>query len=250
MQLRKVFFSIIMVFAASPALAQSTIQVSAAISLKPLLEMVAAEYAKSRPKVQVVFNFAGTPELVRQIKAGAPADIFISADEKLVIVVEATKRLVSRFDFVRNTLVLIARDKAKSIANGESLADKDVKKIALMERSSAAGRYAYEYLKSTSLLPKVDAKLVYMENVRAVFTVVAKGNADAGFVYLTDVKAFNANNDVRNVAIIDPKSHGPIVYPACLLKNPLHVNPEASAFFEYLKTENIRSLASAFGFQL
>ena len=199
------------------------IRVSAASSLTEALQDASAAWARQGGE-DVVFNFGASSLLARQIAEGAPADLFLSADEARMDDL-ASKNLIdprTRKTLLSNTLALVvARDRGAAVAFPEDLLRPEVRTIALGEtRSVPAGVYAREYLVRKGLWDRVASKVVPTENVRAALSAVESGNADAAIVYRTDALV---SKRVRVVFEV-PAAEGPrISCPGAVLtgaKNP------------------------------
>lgn len=222
---------------AAPALAERRAPVVlAAASLQDALTEAAERWAgRSRPKP--VLSFAGSSALARQVMAGAPADLFISADEAWMDAVEEKGLLVpgTRADFLGNRLVLIAPAGSdlgitaisrrtpirRWIGNG---------RIALADpRSVPAGRYAQAALTHFGLWSDVSSRMVALDNVRAVLVMVERGEVPLGVVYATDALA---SRQVKVIGRFAPGSHAPIRYPVARLK--AGDRPEAESFRRFL----------------
>jgi molybdate transport system substrate-binding protein len=172
---------------ASAQSAQLTVQ--AASSLTDAMKEISAAYEKqSGDKVRL--NFDASNILVRQIEEGAPADVFLSADEMKMDALEEAGYLVpdTRKTLLSNTLVIVVRsDSTLRIHSAADLAGGEVQKIAISQPSSVpVGIYSKEYLTKLGLWDKLAPKVVPTQNVRASLAAVASGNVEAGFVYKTD----------------------------------------------------------------
>jgi molybdate transport system substrate-binding protein len=212
--------------------AQVELNVAAAASLQDAVQEVAATYKESHPEVNIVFNFASSGALQKQIEEGAPADLFLSAGKKQMDSLAEQDVIVSesRRDFLLNQLVLIT-GKDSSLSDFDDLLDEEVKNIGIGEPETVpAGKYAKEALTSLGIYEKLQPKIVMGKDVRQVLTYVETGNADAGLVYLSDT--YGAENS--KVAVVAPEgSHSPIVYPLAVLK--ASENQEAAQeFADYL----------------
>jgi molybdate transport system substrate-binding protein len=205
-------------FAACAKDAPRNLTVFAAASLKESLDAAAADWT-ARSGQKVVVSYAASNALARQIEQGAPADVYISADEAWMDYLQARSLLAkgTRFDLVRNRLVLVAP--ADSALQRVDLARSDEFLRALGEgrlsvaevESVPAGKYAREALNRLGLWTSVSARLAQGENVRAALSFVAKGEAPLGIVYATDARA---EPKVRVVAEFSPTTHARIAYPA------------------------------------
>lgn len=223
------------------------VTVFAAASLSDALTAVASDYGAAGGD-KIVLNLGASSALARQIKEGAPADVFFSADSAKMDDLARAGRIVpdTRSDLLSNTLVLVvnARDGAPVAAPGD-LAGDAVRRLALAETATVpAGIYAREFLTRAGLWERVAPKVVATENVRAALAAVAAGDADAGIVYKTDALI---SKDVR-VAHEVPAAEGPrIVYPvAVVAAGPA---PDAARrFVAHLATPEARAVFVRFGF--
>ena len=202
--------------------------VFAAASLTESLQEIAAAYEKQSGD-KIVFNFAASGTLARQIEEGAPADIFFSADEAKADALEKKGLLVkeTRKSLLGNSLVIVTPPDSAAIQSPADLTNAAVKRVALGDpRIVPAGTYAKAYLEKSGLWAGVEPKVVPCENVRAVLAAVESGNVDAGVVYKTDA----AISKKVKVAFEVPAADGPkISYPAALVANAPH--PDAAKKF-------------------
>lgn len=222
------------------------ITVFAAASLSDSLKQIAADYQKASGG-QVVFNLAASGVLARQIQAGAPADIFFSADEAQMNQLAAKGALVAatRRDLLGNSLVIVTPADSTAVQSPFDLTNAAVQHIALGDaRTVPAGSYAKSYLQTIGIWRAIQPKVVPSENVRAVLAVVESGNADAGIVYKTDA----AISRKVKVAFAVPAADGPkITYPVALLKDA--PQPEAARkFLAYLESESAAAVFQKAGF--
>jgi molybdate transport system substrate-binding protein len=221
------------------------VTVSAAISLTEALEEAAAAYrvAGGSP---VVFNFGGSNALARQIVNGAPVDVFISADEAQMEVVERADLVVAgtRVPVVANRLVLVvdSRSRVKAVTD---LGGAEIRRIAIGDPVAVpAGVYARQYLEQVNQWTRLQPKVVPVANVRAALTAVQNGSADAAFVYATDARIAPA---LRVVATITGPQAPRIVYPAAVVKTSRQ--PQAAAkFLEFLRTRPALAIFEKHGF--
>jgi molybdate transport system substrate-binding protein len=249
MMLRRLVLSALLCFLTAPALAQDRLVIFAAASLTEALTDVGAAYAKAG-RAAPVFSFAASSALARQIENGAPAALFISADEEWMDYL-AQRKLIdapSRVSFLGNSLVLV-------VPKGDMLGvtigpDFDLagalkgRKLSLADPTSVpAGRYAQAALTSLGAWKNVAPLVVRADNVRAALTFVERKEAAAGIVYSTDAKL----TDKVDVAGTFPAhSHPPISYPVAIVaKND---GPDARAFREFLLSEPARAVYRKYGF--
>lgn len=238
-------------FTASSVVAQTNgnLLISAAASLKDVLEEIKPLYQQTKPNVNINFNFGASGALQQQIENGAPADIFISAAKRQVDTLEQKGLLVAgtRTNIAKNRLVLVVPKNGVNITSFYNLRDGKIKKIATGEpRSVPAGQYAEQVLKKLKLWDQIRSKLVFANNVRQVLAFVESGNAEAGLVYSTDAKI---SNQVKVVVAADEKYHSPIIYPMAILKRSKNVDT-AKDFAQFLASNQAKSVFKKFGFIL
>jgi molybdate transport system substrate-binding protein len=187
------------------------IVVFAAASLTDALEEVGARYEVLSPD-RLVFNFGASSDLARQIRTGAPADVFFSADVAQMdgLEKEGLVRRGDRVDVLSNKLVAIVPLDAKLTINAAHDL-RAVKHLALADPLTVpAGVYARKYLESIGLWEQLRARVVPTLDVRAALAAVEAEHADAAMVYRTDA---TVSKRVR-VAFEVPRDKGPpIVYP-------------------------------------
>ena len=223
--------------------------VSAAISLTDSLEAVARSYAASGGG-PVRFNFAGSNVLARQLVNGAPADVFISADEAQMDVAEHAGAIdrPTRVAILGNRLAIITRKdntSGSSIRSVHDLGREDVRRIALGDPSAVpAGVYARSYLQTAGVWPQVASKIVPVANVRAAVTVVENGSADAAIVYETD--AALATGAVTAFIVTGPGAPR-IVYPAAIVSHSRQPDA-AQRFLSFLTGPRAAPIFRKFGF--
>jgi molybdate transport system substrate-binding protein len=223
------------------------LNVFAAASLSDALKELAPAYeAGSGDKLR--FNLGASSLLARQIKEGAPADVFFSADEAKMddLAKAGLITLETRQTLLSNTLVIIVHAQDRAAVNSPAdLATDAVRRLALAETLTVpAGIYAREYLRRAGLWDKVQGKVVLLENVRACLSVVESGNVDAGIVYKTDALISKKVRIAYEVAFADgPK----IAYPLAVTKETKH--PEAARrLAAFLASNEARAVFAKYGF--
>ncbi len=236
-----------LLFISGSILKADDVTVFAAASLTNALKEIAATYEKTSGD-KIVFNFAASSVLDTQMKAGAPADLFFSADEaKMDDLTKAglidTK---TRKDLLTNTLaVAVPTDSATTLTSAAQLADAKFKTIALGQTESVpAGIYAKQYLQKLGVWEKVQPKVVPCENVRAALAAVESGNADAAIVYKTDA----LQSKKSRIAYEVPAAEGPaITYPIALVQGSKHA-AAAQKFLDYLAQPDSLKVFAKYGF--
>lgn len=223
--------------------------VFAAASLKTALDAVAADFQTATGNT-VTISYGGTNTLAKQILAGAPVDIFLSAAVNWMDEVEKAGQVVAgtRRDILGNQLVLIAHGKdAAPVTIGPELDLSALlaggKLSMAMVDAVPAGQYGKQALESIGLWAGVEATVAQSENVRAALALVASGEAPLGIVYASDAAA---EDNVTVVGIFPDDSHAPITYPAALLTS---AQDEADrAFLAALTAESADAHFRANGF--
>lgn len=227
----------------------ANVRVSAAASLTDVLQEIAPIYEKQSGDA-LLFNFGASSTLARQIQEGAPADLFISADELKMDQLQQRGLIVkkSRRSILSNTLVIIVpSDSRLTIASPADLADPAIRNVAVAEPQSVpAGIYAKEYLRKLRIWDKIKYKIVPTDNVRAALAAVESENAETGIVYKTDALI----SRVVRIAYEVPLAEGPdISYPAAVLADSKQ-RAAAQRFLDYLQSPPAQELFRKYGFLL
>lgn len=208
------------------------VTVFAAASLKDAVDEVVADWTEATGTTAVV-SYAGSSALARQIEAGAPADVFISASVDWMNVLEGQGLVVAetRVDLLGNTLVLIAADESGplDVADLPVALGEGPLAMALYD-AVPAGVYGREALTSAGVWDDVVGRVAQAPNVRAALMLVATGEAPYGLVYATDAAA---EPRVSVVAEMPDGSHTPITYPAAITAEG--DGSEARAFLDFLQ---------------
>jgi molybdate transport system substrate-binding protein len=238
-----------------PARAAEPVVVFAAASLKNALDDASAAWTKATGRT-VRISYAGSNALAKQIEAGAPADLFVSADQAWMDYVEKAGLLKpgSRVDLLRNALVLIAPGPRDAGADPRIALAPDLGptltrllgggKLAMATIDAVpAGKYGKAALEKLGAWDAVKGQVAQAENVRAALLLVARGEAPLGIVYATDAAA---DPSVHVLATFPSDSHPPIVYPAALLKESR--NPDAAALLTDLRGPAARGAFERQGF--
>jgi molybdate transport system substrate-binding protein len=211
--------------------------VFAAANLKDVLDEVNAAYQQEKDQ-QTTTSYAASSTLAKQIEAGAPADIFISADLDWIDYL-AKRNLIkpeTRANLLGNRLVLIAPVNsplklaigpnfplAQALGNG---------RLAIADPNAVpAGRYGKAALETLGVWSSVADKLAPAENVRATLALVSRGETSLGIVYQTDAAS---DKGVKIVVSFPENTHPPIIYPIAVVASS--TNPAASGYLAYLKS--------------
>ena len=239
---------------ATTAFAQSTapLSVFAAASLKESLDeaAMAFEQATGTP---VRVSYAASSALARQIEQGAPADVFVSADQEWMDWLQQRERLdeATRGDLLKNTLVLIAPASSKVDAYSfdgsvdlPTLLGSDGRLAVALTDSVPAGKYAKSALQHLGAWDGLKSRTAEAENVRAALLLVARGEAPLGIVYGTDALA---EPRVKVLATFPTSSHPAIVYPVARVRSSSH--PQSDDFVTWLRSSDARAIFERHGFQ-
>ncbi len=227
------------------------VTVFAAASLKEALDEQAKQF-ESGTGSKVIVAYGASNALAKQIEAGAPADIFISADLDWMDYVDQRRLLApnSRFNLLRNALVLIAPASSNSTLkigpNFGLAAALGKEKLAMANSDSVpAGKYGKNALESMRVWASVEKQTARAENVRAALALVSRGEAPFGIVYRTDAMA---DRGVKVVDTFPTDSHAPIVYPAAILA--ASKSTAARPFLAYVRSAPARAVWAKYGFGL
>lgn len=230
---------------ATPACAEE-IRVSAAASLREVVNELAEGFSRKHPGITFVKNFGGSGTLARQIEKGAPADIFISSNRRWMTYL-ADRGLVDKASvgvFACNSLVLIGQTHQKIAAMG------DVAKLRSVAvgspKSVPAGEYAVQALRKEGLLDLLAKKLVYTRDVREALMYAERGEVDGAFVYRTDAAQ---TRRAKVLFVVPGHLHAPIIYPVGLTNSGAR-KVTAAAFRVFLESYEARSILIRYGFDL
>lgn len=238
-------FAFLALFSLATTLSGAEVRVFAAVSLTEALEEIAAAYEHQTGN-DVVFHFGASSLLARQIEQGAPADLFLSADEARVDALAKKGLIVARTSVLSNTLVIVVpADKGMNITAPAQLLK--AHSIALAEPSTVpAGIYARTWLQKLGLWTRIAPKVIPTDNVRAALAAVESGNVDAAIVYKTDARIARRTRIAYEV----PRAQGPAIsYPFALLRDA--ENPAAAKhFLAYLRSKAALQVFAKHGFIL
>ena len=199
------------------SLSAADVRVFAAVSLSEAVEEIARGYTRDR----IVVHLGASSLLARQIQQGAPADLFLSADERWMNELARQGRIAKRVSVLSNTLVVVGVPLSRA------------RSVALAEPSSVpAGVYARAWLQKIGMWERIAPKVIPTENVRAALAAVDAGNVEAAIVYKTDARMARRARVVFQV----PRAHGPpISYPFALLRDAQN-RDAATRFLRHLQS--------------
>lgn len=221
--------------------------VSAAISISEAMQHAAFEFEVASGTT-VTLNIGGSDTLATQLIAGANVDLFVSADLRQMNRVEVDGGILTatKLNLLSNQLVLVIHsDNPREFSGIEDLAESNIRRVAMGDPDAVpAGVYARQFLQVSGLWNEIRDKVVPMRNVRAVLAAVEAGNADAGFVYRTDVRL------VENIkiAVAIPVGKGPeILYVAAVTTNGPNESG-ARQLLDFLRSEAATQIFEGYGF--
>jgi molybdate transport system substrate-binding protein len=247
--IRMVGLFLIIFLSSALGAADRGLTVYAAASLTNVLQDVAAAFTADS-KIPVKFSFGASSMLAKQIEAGAPADVFMSADQDWMDYLQ-TRSLIAaetRANVVANDLVLVApvnSTQSLKIVPGFALAAAlgESGRLAMGDPWSVpAGMYARAALVRLGVWSSVGKRIVAADNVRTALNFVARGEAPLGIVYATDA---SVEPKVRIVDVFPSATHDPIAYPAAATARS---SAEAAAFVRYLTGARARAIFIRAGF--
>jgi len=222
-----------------------TITVFAAASLTNALDDVDTDFTK-QSGIKIVARYGASSALAKQIKQGAPADVFASAD--LQWMDHCVRKKDTRVNLLGNKLVLIAAKDIKidhvtigpgfdlaKLAGGGRVATGDVREVPV-------GLYAKAVLERLGAWAAVEPKIAMSENVRVALGLVARGEAPLGIVYETDAKIEPA---VKVIGAFPDNTQDPIIYPVAFTET---AKPDAAQYLSFLRSQTAKSVFEKYGF--
>lgn len=236
--------------------------VFAAASMTETLNQIKTDYEAQHKDVTLTYNFDSSGTLKTQIQEGAACDVFISAAQKQMDQLDASKdntanpeqldfiNSASRMDLLQNKVVLVVpENNPKNINSFDDLKSKlesgDVL-LAMGNSDVPVGQYTQKILQYWGLDEKALAdtgKITYGSNVKEVTTQVSEGSADCGVVYYTD--AYSAG--LKIVGEATEEMCGKTIYPAAVMKNSEHPE-QAQEFLAYLSSDAAAKVFEKVGF--
>lgn len=220
------------------------INLSAAASMKDALTAITDRFVTSHPGVTMRNNFGASGALAKQIENGAPADIFISANQQWLsyllekgLLEQGTTAILAS-----NTLVFVGRAQTQAVSLAEVA---QLQRVAIgSPKSVPAGAYAMQALEKMGIAPAMTGKLVMAKDVRGALLYAERGEVDGAFVYRTDAVLAK---DVRILFTVPRELHPPIRYPLGLTLAGAK-NEEARQLMDYLLSAEATEVMRRYGF--
>ncbi|WP_303722139.1 molybdate ABC transporter substrate-binding protein [Malonomonas rubra] len=223
----------------------SEIHISAAASLTDAMKEIINNYQKSYPQAALLPNFASSGALAKQISAGAPTDIYISANPKWMQYLQDQGQIVadSKRTLVDNSLVFVGME--KSVTQLAELVN--LQRIAIgSPKSTPVGRYAEQALSNAGLYEQLQAgrRLILAKDVRQALLYADRGEVDGAFVYRTDALLAQ---QAQILFAVPQDLYPQVVYPAALTNSGAE-KPMAADFFNYLFSQTAQDVFRKYGF--
>lgn len=228
------------------------VTVFAAASMTNTLQQIAENYKSKAPADEIVFSFASSSTLAKQIAEGAPANIFISANTKWMnylkeqgLIVDKTEKIL-----VGNELVMIANQESSidhvDIAKGDWVKTLKDSFLSVGDPDHVpAGQYMKAATTKLGLWDSIATKLARGKDVRAALALVERNEAPLGVVYGTDAKQ---SKKVKIVGVFPADSYPKVEYPAAILKE--HDSKATQEFYEYLQSDEAKKVFVQYGFSV
>lgn len=249
MQLKVLILSFFLLLANLPAIpvVAGEIRVSAATSLKDAFRDIITAFKKTMADTVVITNFGASGALAKQIVQGAPADLFVSADDKWLdyLLEEGKCAAATQHILTANSLVFVGK---KGTAIGSLAELRRMQRIAIGSPASVpAGNYAMQAMRAAGVYEDLlkDKKLVMAQDVRQALLYADRGEVDGAFVYKTD--ALLAEHAVVLLTVSEAL-HEPITYPMVLTTSGAG-RPEVLAFTDYLRGPEAQAVLRRYGFE-
>ena len=231
-------------FSAATAWAED-VQVAVAANFTKPMEKIAADFEKATGN-KVVASFGATGKFVEQIKNGAPFEILLSADQKSPIKLEKEELAVanSRYTYAIGKLVLWSAKPSFVDDKGAVLKNGDFQHISIADPKTAPyGTAAMEVMEKLGVLDTLKPKIVQGESIAQAKEFVGSGNAELGFVALSQV----IKDTTGSSWMVPQDLYAPLKQDAILLKTG-EKSAAAKALMDYLKTEPAQTVIKEFGY--
>ncbi|EJL82059.1 molybdenum ABC transporter, periplasmic molybdate-binding protein [Polaromonas sp. CF318] len=234
---------------ASAAVLADDVQVAVAANFTAPMKLIAADFEKDTGH-KAVLTFGATGKFYAQISNGAPFEVFLAADDETPARLEKEGAALngSRFSYATGKLALWSAQPGLVDAQGEVLKKGDFKKIAIAAPKLAPyGAAAVETMNKLGLQAALEPKLVQGESIGQAFSFVSTGNAELGFIALSQV--YEGGKIKSGSAWIVPGNlHSPIRQDAVLLARARD-SKAAAQLMAYLKTDKAKAVIRSFGYE-
>lgn len=250
MKLISFLCTVLMMSLTSPVLLAETVSVAVAANFAAPMKVIAAEFEQDTGhKAELAFGSSG--KFFAQIKNGAPFQVFLSADDKKPLKLEQDALTIpgSRFIYAFGSLALWSAKPGLVDSDGEILKRGTFEHLALANPKLAPyGAAAMETMESLKVQSGLQSKFVLGENVAQTYQFIATGNAELGFVALSQVMK-NGRLAAGSAWIVPAEMHRPIRQDAVALAKGKD-NPAATALMDYLKSGKAATIIKSYGYKL
>jgi molybdate transport system substrate-binding protein len=239
---------IIFALLSQPVIAVEKVLLYAAASTSNAITEIINQFNKDTPEFKVKVSFASSSTLAKQIDAGAPAHVYISANPKWMDYLQERKLIIneSRQDLLHNKIVLIAPLESQMVVEMSKKFDFSAilkGRLCLGDPSHVpVGIYAKQALISMGWWEQIKTKIVGAKDVRAALVFVERGECDAGIVYSTDA---SASKKSKILTEFPADTHKPIIYPVATLAS---APDSAKTFLTYLSSSQAQAIFKKHGF--
>lgn len=223
------------------------VTILAAASTTNAIEAAAQLFENENDSIAVRISTGPSNGLARQIMAGAPADVFLSANKQWADAIVSEGLSDTTIELLTNRMVLIVpQGNPAAITGPNDLTHAKVSRVAVAGENVPAGIYAEQALRRLNLFDSLreSNKLARGSDVRVTLAYVERAEVEAGIVYATDARL---SEQVEIVAVLDPRTHEAVVYPLVLLKMATD-KPAARQFFEFLQSAAGLAVFEKYGF--
>lgn len=226
------------------------VQVAVAANFTAPIQAIAADFEKDTGHT-LVAAYGATGQFYTQIKNGAPFEVFLSADDTTPQKLESEGDTVkgSRFTYAVGTLALWSAKEGYVDAKGAVLKKNEYQHLSIANPKAAPyGLAATQVLAKLGLTEQVKSKLVEGQNITQAYQFVSTGNAELGFVALSQIYK-DGKVSSGSAWIVPGQMHDPIKQDAVIL-NKGKDNPAAKALVDYLKGPKAAAVIKSYGYQL
>jgi molybdate transport system substrate-binding protein len=247
--MKSALLAVMSILLAIPAMA-AEVNVAVAANFTAPMKQIVAEFEKETGH-KVMLSFGASGKFYAQIKNGAPFQLLLSADDEkpIQLIKDGMAVADSRFTYAIGTLVLWSAKPGFVDAKGEVLSKGHFSKLAIASPKLAPyGAAAIEVLTKQGLLSAVTPKFVQGENISQAFQFISTGNAELGFVALSQVMK---DGTIANGSawIVPGTLHSPIRQDAVLL-SPGKDSAAAKALLGYLKSDKSKKIIRSYGYEI
>lgn len=246
--MRRWLLTLLLLIASLPAHAGEQITIAAAADLKFAMDEIVGLFGKSHPACQVTTIYGSSGKFQTQIRQGAPYDLYFSADIAYPRALKAEGLATGEVQpYALGRIVLWSV--SHKVNKLSDLTDPSVRKIAIANpRHAPYGKRAEEALKAAGVWDKVEAKLVYGENVAQTAQFVQTGNADVGIIALSLAKSAELSR-LGSYVLIQQSLHQPLEQGFVITQYGTD-NPRAQEFARFMASHDVRTIMIRYGFVL